>query len=566
MKNENKEKKKRKTEWTYWTDKVAKEVKERVSANPVLKKIVKERGYIVYDEKSPSGKIHVGSARGWIIHDCIAKAMRQQGMKAKFVLSSDDIDPFDALPVDVDAKKFRPFLGVPFRNVPSPVAGYKSFADYYFKQCVEKFGEFGIEAEIESTGSRYDNGDFNKWIKIALDNADKIQKIYQRIYGDTATSEKLPFQPICEKCGKIGTTFAYEWDAKREVVKYSCKPDLVEWAQGCGHEGEVSPYDGNGKLPWKVEWAAKWPVVGVAYESAGKDHFTKGGSRTVSVAIACEVFKFPPPYPSTCENIGKGYEFFLVSGKKMSTSKGIGVSFVEMSETMPPQLLRFLMVKSRPETTIDFSPEGDTIPFLFNEFDRIERIYFGLEKVDEREQTNAKRIYELSAIAELPKQKPFRISFDFASMLAQALPKERRLERTIQILKRTGHLDRELTNFEKEELKKRLDYAELWAKEFAPENMKVTLLKELPDAVMKKLSDKQKSALKSLGEFLKAGKTDSEIWSMVRVIAKNEGIYTKEVFQAAYTVLLGRPYGPRLIPFIQSLDEDFVVKRFLLKK
>jgi len=39
---------------------------------------------------------------------------------------------------------------------------------------------------------------------------------------------------------------------------------------------------------------------------------------------------------------------------------------------------------------------------------------------------------------------------------------------------------------------------------------------------------------------------------------------SKEVFQAAYLTLLGRPYGPRLIPFIQSLDKKFVVKRFTI--
>jgi Ser-tRNA(Ala) deacylase AlaX len=340
---------------------------------------------------------------------------------------------------------------------------------------------------------------------------------------------------------------------------------MVDWAQGCGYRGEISPFKGNGKMPWKVEWAAKWPTVGVVCETAGKDHFTKGGSRTVSVAISCEVFKFPPPYPSTCKEIGKGYEFFLVGGKKMSTSKGLGVSFVEVSDIVPPEMLRFLMVKARPEMTIEFTSEGNTIPFLFNEFDRIERIYFGLEKVDERDKTNAKRVYELSVLGKIPKQNPFRISFDFASMLAQALPKEDRLERSIQILKRTGHLDRKLTEFERDELKKRLDYAESWAKDLAPENMRVTLLKELPEDLVKKLSDKQKSALKDLSQFLKTDRKDTEIWSRIREVANKEDIDSKKVFQAAYLVLLGRPYGPRLIPFIQSLDRSFIKKRLGLK-
>jgi len=552
----------KKQKWIYWTDKIAEEVRKRVEREPILKKIVKKRGYIVYDEKTPSGKIHVGSSRGWVIHDIIAKTMREHGMKARFILSSDDIDPFDGIPTNLNQDKYKKFLGVPLRNVPSPVKGYNSFADYYFMQCVEKFEDFGIEVEIESTGQRYIDGDFNKAIRTVLDNHEKIKQIYQRIYGDTAAMDKLPFNPICEKCGKIGTTLTYEWNSENGIIKYVCEPQLVDWAQGCGYRGEISPFNGTGKMPWKVEWAAKWPTVGVVCETAGKDHFTKGGSRTIAVAISCEVLKFPPPYPSTCQDTGKGYEFFLVGGKKMSTSKGLGVSFVEVSEMVPPELLRFLMVKSRPETTIDFTPEGNTIPLLFDEFDRIERLYFGLGKVEEKERNNARRVYELTVIKKLPKRLPFRVSFDFATMLAQVLPEKKRLEGSIKILKRTGHLDRELTDFEKKELMNRLNYAEKWAREFAPERLKIEILKGLPEDIINKLSDSQKSALKMLSEFLKVDRKDSEIWSEIREIANKIRIKPTKVFQATYLVLLGKPYGPRLIPFIQSLDRKFLIKRF----
>ena len=44
----------------HWADIMALEVKERVENDPILKKVVKENGYIVYDEKTPSGKIHIG--------------------------------------------------------------------------------------------------------------------------------------------------------------------------------------------------------------------------------------------------------------------------------------------------------------------------------------------------------------------------------------------------------------------------------------------------------------------------------------------------------------------------
>ena len=242
----------------FWADQTAKAIKVRVSEEPLLQKIAKEKSYICYDEKTPSGRIHIGSGRGWIIHDTVAKAMRELGMKARFILSADDMEPWDAIPAGLDKKKYEPLMGIPMKNVPSPDPKYESFADYYFKDSTEIFPEFGIEAELEKTSQHYENGDFNKYIKLALDNSQKIQKIYEDVYGKVKATEKLPFNPICEKCGKIGTTFAYEWDSEREILKYRCSPDLVEWAVGCGHEGEISPYNGNGKFPWKVEWAAKW--------------------------------------------------------------------------------------------------------------------------------------------------------------------------------------------------------------------------------------------------------------------------------------------------------------------
>ena len=123
--------------------------------------------------------------------------------------------------------------------------------------------------------------------------ADKIQRIYIELYGeDTPLAEKLPFNVKCPSCNRIATTVALKWDREKEKVYFECKNGVVEWAKGCGHKGWISPYNGNGKFPWKVEWAAKWPTKSVIVETAGKDHFTKNGSRTVACRIAVDVFDY----------------------------------------------------------------------------------------------------------------------------------------------------------------------------------------------------------------------------------------------------------------------------------
>ncbi|MBU0756650.1 MAG: lysine--tRNA ligase [Nanoarchaeota archaeon] len=533
----------------HWADRIADEVIERVKKSEFLQKIVKENpyGYMVYDEKTPSGKIHIGSGRGWVIHDVIAKALRKKGVKSRFVLSSDDIDPFDKMNSELP-KEYEKYLGMPFMNMPSPVKGYDNFGAYYFAQVTDKFKEFGIDAVLESTGEQYNKGAFNKTIKIALDNADKIQKTYTDLYGDEAMgSNRLPFNPICEKCGKIGTTVTTEWDAKREMIKYKCLPDFVTWAKGCGYEGERSPYNGGGKFPWKVEWAAKWPTKGVIVETAGKDHFTHGGSRTIACRIATDVFKYPPPYPSEGYKTGPGYEFFTVGGKKMSTSKGHGMGFADSTDYAPAQMLRFLLVKSRPNAVIDFQPyESNDLILLYERYDYAERVYFDAQEVDEKEKLKQSRIYELSHTGELPKKMPPQVPFTHAATLAQIFRSD---EEVIANLKETGHLPEDLDKEGEAYVIDRLNFARKWISEFASEQYKFTLQDKVAKGL--DLSEKQVDALHLAAERMDKGRFNEEtLFNEFYKICKEEvEISPKEFFSAAYKVLLNKDRGPKLAPF-----------------
>ncbi len=544
----------------HWADSFAEKIEERSKKDPILKEVVKKTGFFVYDEKTPSGKIHIGAGRGWIIHDAIAKALRDRGLNAKFTLSSDDMDPFDKVPNYLDFKKYEKYLGVPFRNIPSPVAGNKSYAEYYFKQCTDKFKEFGIECELASTGADYIDGKFNRTIKIALDNADKIREIYKRFSrkGSIGT-ERFPFNPLCEKCGKIATTLVTAWDSKREVIKYKCMEDIVPWAKGCGYEGERSPYNGGGKFPWKVEWAAKWPTHGVIMETAGKDHFSKGGSRSVAIAISDEVFNYPPPYPSTRTEPGEAYEFFTIGGKKMSTSKGRGISFAEMTDYAPANMLRYLLIKTRPRAVIDFDPIGtNKMILLFEAYDKTERIYYNKEKIEnERELKHEKRVYELSHVGPTRKTMPPQVPFTHAAMLIQILPN---ISAVIESLKSTGHLSSKLSKEDEKYVTGRLEFVKKWVTEFAPDENKFVVNSKVPDNVKKQLSDSQKKALKDLAGALCKKLSEDKMFDEFKKISSGNEISPKEFFKAAYLALLSKDRGPRLSGLIESIGQDKVKK------
>ena len=542
----------------FWADQIAELVRQRCEQDPKLSKIVKKQGYLVYDEKTPSGKIHVGSGRGWVIHDAIAKAMRDARMHGYFVLSSDDIDPLDKMNSDLPPS-FKKYLGVPFRNIPSPEKGYESFADYYFSQVTDKFEEFGIDAQFESTGEQYDKGVFNDAIKTALDKAKIIQDIYKEVYGKAVGTDKLPFNPICEKCGKIGSTVAYEWNPETQKVKYECKEDFVTWAKGCGHKGEISPFNGAGKMPWKVEWAAKWISKGVVCELAGKDHFTVGGSRTVSIAISDRVYDFPPPYPSTREKIGKAYEFFNVGGKKMSTSKGKGISFVDVTKFAPAKMIRYLLVRTRPKAAIDFDPYKDNdIILLYDKYDITERVYFGKEKVSENDYINQKRIYELSQTDLKPEHMPPQIPITFAAMVAQTTKDD---NEAIDYLKKAGHVPETANEEDLQHVIDRLEFAKAWINNFASDQHKIIINENPPEI---KLTQEQKSVLTAIVSGIDKANTEKEMEYLVYESTKAARLQPREIFTLMYNILISKERGPRLAPFILAIGKERVKE--LLKK
>jgi len=565
---------------SFWADQFAEDAIERVENNKFLKDVVKKKGfYVVMDEKTPSGTIHIGSGRGWVIHDAIAKALRDKGVKAKFILSSDDTDTLDKPSKELSNEENEKYRGMSFRDIPSPVPGYKHFGDYYFRQCTDLFPNFGIEAELESTGDEYYKGSFNKTIKIALDNADKIQNIYKKLYGDDVKAgEKFPFNVKCPQCKKIATTIALEWDKEKEQLYFECRDDIVEWAKGCGYKGWISPYNGNGKFPWKVEWAAKWPTNSVIVETAGKDHFTKGGSRTAACHFAMDVFNYPPPYPSDKYETGPGYEFFTVGGKKMSTSKGHGLGFADSINYAPAKMLRFLLIRTRPNAVIDFDPYSNDLILLYERYDQAERVYFGKEDMGEKENIRQKRIYELSQVEKIQKRIPPQVSLSQASMLVQIFdvstnrkaifehaqkPMVFDNEKMIfESLRNTGQLPDDATNPDIEYVKERLRFAKKWVEEFADEQYKFILQKELNQNL--NLSEQQKQALRILASRLKELKwTEKTLFNEFYRIANDEvRMNTPDLFKAAYLVLLNKERGPKLAPFILTLGKERVAKMF----
>jgi lysyl-tRNA synthetase, class I len=434
---------------------------------------------------------------------------------------------------------------MPLCNVPSPDGKAKNYAEYFAQEFIQVIEKTGFYPEFYRSSEIYKSGRYNEVIKLVLGNSDKIREIYKRVSGAVKADDWMPVQVVCEKCGKIGTTKVISFDG--EKVKYICEENLVKWVKGCGYHGEISPWNGNAKLPWKVEWAAKFKVLDVNIEGAGKDHSTRGGSREISEAISREVFGHVPPF-----NIP--YEFFQVGGKKMSSSKGAGSSSAEIAELLPPELLRLLLISKEPNKVIDFIPDGDTIPVLYDNYDRLAEAYFTEGEND------YERIFYLSHTLDQRKEikKRFFPRFSQVAFLVQ-------MEHMDKIEALEKMKEAPLLEEDRKEYEYRAGYAEKWLKNYAPEDFRFELQeKEIPE-MAKNFSADQKKALLLLLDFIKSKDQldGQELHTKLHDIKKETGIAPKDFFSAIYFSFLGKDHGPKAGWFLSVMNKKFLEKRLL---
>jgi lysyl-tRNA synthetase, class I len=493
----------------------------------------------VNDSKTPSGRAHVGALRGPVIHDVIFRTLQAREVPSRYLFGVDDYDPVDEIPYG-EGEHFERYLGAPLCSVPPPPGSTATdMADHYSAEFFSVFAELGVRPEFYRMRDIYRSGRFNEAIDAILRQADVVRRIYKEVSGSERPDDWYPFQVVCENCGRIGTTVVNSYDGR--TVTYECRPDLVKWARGCGFRGRVSPFDGRGKLPWKLEWCAKWRTFPVTIEGAGKDHSTKGGSRDVAAACVRAIFGQAPP-------LNVPYDFFLVGGAKMSSSKGIGVTARDMADFLPPDILRFLLVRPAPRQPVSFEPSEASIVKLFNEFDRLHQRYHH----DPRVTGDERRIYESSQV--VPEPDHWVADFQLVVALIQ-LP---HIDTVKELEKRKGQ---PLTEIERKHLEERIGAARYWVDHYASEAEKTRLHESLP-ARAHELGAAQREFLRRLSRTLRDVRWEEDaIQAAVFDVARLTPLEAPRAFQAIYRVLLDRDNGPRAGSLLSFLERDFVVRR-----
>jgi lysyl-tRNA synthetase class 1 len=243
----------------------------------------------------------------------------------------------------------------------------------------------------------------------------------------------------------------------------------------------------------------------------------------------------------------------------MSTSRGEGAAAHEIASLLPPTLTRFLFLRHRPNHAINFDPSGDTIPRLFDEFDRIADAVAGRPTRGELP-PNYDRIFALS-LAD-PDADPeveaarFRPPFAHLALLLQ-VPGPDIMERL------AAEKGAPLDDAEVDVALERIAAARAWLETFAPDSARLTVQYESIPAEAAQLTDDQRRYLALLADAAEqASVVGGEAWqALIFETAKGNGVRPPDAFAALYLSFLGRPNGPRAGWLLASLSSAFVVSR-----
>ncbi|MGC8644820.1 MAG: lysine--tRNA ligase [Thermoplasmata archaeon] len=484
---------------------------------------------------SPSGEIHVGNMREVLTGEIVCRALRDAGKDVVFYYEADDMDPLRKVPKGID-QSFSRYIGQPLFRVPAPDGKHPSWSEQFIEPFRETLDIVGVKLNFLYTHELYQQGAFNDLLRISFEKREQIARILSEVSGKQVQGNYYPFNMICDSCGRLDTTeiTSFSWP----IAEYKCS--------SCNYSGSKDVRNGNGKLPWRVEWPAKWAYLHVTIEPFGKDHAAAGGSYDTGKRIATEIFGINPPYPVV-------YEWILLRNQgAMHSSKGVLIRSIDMVRMAPPEILRFLIAKNNPERHIEMDA-GRGLISLVNEYDIYERVYFGKEEVEDKERKrDMNRVYELSQPGEIPKEMPLQVSFNHLINLVQLKGTN---EEIIESLKKSSFMIPRDTR----RLVARIEAVRYWLDHFAGEEFKIKLNERPPDLI---LNNGEIAFLRNLVDRLTDGLSPEDVNKVIHESCSSSVRDKQGCFSLLYKIFLNRETGPRLGYLFTSMGME-KVKGFL---
>jgi lysyl-tRNA synthetase class 1 len=490
---------------------------------------------LIESGSSPSGTYHLGHLRELVICDAILLELRRRDRQAHHIQFVDDLDGLRKIPVNVP-KEYEKHLGYPICEIPAPDGSHQSYADYFLQGLMEACATLGVEVKYVHASQKYVEGFYVPAIERALERIPQARKALAEVSGRRLEDDWSPIQ-IMED-GRL---------KKRKFLSIDKQAKTIQYEAADGSPQTVAYDQGAVKLDWRLDWPGRWWIQKVAVEPSGRDHMTKGGSYDTGVHIMHDVYEAEPPYPVS-------YDFINMVGdtKKMSASKGTGLDAVEGAKIMPPEVVRYFILRAAPLKRLYFDPVNGVMQ-LMDEFAGF------AAKPDKTEAEQ--QLWYISTRGSDKRRSVSRVPFSHLVASYQASLKD--ADETLAVIKRTEYA--QVAEEDADIIREELKFIDEWLRLRAPEDVKFDLAEQVNTA---DFSEPEQAFLKALGEKVAAapeGADGGYFHERIYELKDQSNLQPKEMFSALYKVLIGKPSGPRAGWFLSILPRDWLVRRLKLE-
>ncbi len=510
-------------------------------ADAHAQKIIQQKGpkqsYTCASGITPSGTVHIGNFREIISVDLVVRALRDAGEKVRFIYSWDEYDVFRKVPKNMPRQEeLKSYLRWPITKVPDPFGEENSYARRNEKELEKQLPRVGITPEYIYQAGMYQKSAYAEGIKTALEHRDLIRSILDRHRKEPLPENWWPIS-IFSTFTNRDDTEVLDWDGEYGV-RYRCKSTENEETLDIRKTGAV-------KLLWRIDWPMRWKYEAVDFEPAGKEHHSAGGSFDTAKEISKKVYGFDAP-------VTFKYDFISIKGMggKISSSLGNVVSLEDALQVYQPEIVRYLFASTRPNAEFAVSFDLDVLK-IYEDYDRCERIYFGVDEVGEKRREKEKRNYELSQTGAVPAEIPFQVPFRHLCNLLQI--NGGNIEDTIAGF---GTLDSESGA----RLKIRAECAWYWINKHAPEDFRFHL--KAAEEEMIGIGEEERRFISALADHLEPdfdSFDEKSLGELLYSIAGEHGLEPKDMFTLMYRLLIGKKKGPRLAGFILTAGKDRII-------
>lgn len=491
---------------------------------------------LIESGSSPSGTYHLGHLRELVTCDAVLLEIRRRGRQARHIQFVDDLDGLRKIPVNIPAE-YEKYLGVPICDIPAPKGFDGSYADYFLQGLVDACATLGVEVDYIRAYQKYREGFYVPAIERALDRIPQTKKALETVSGRQLEEGWSPIQVMMDD-GRL---------KKRPFVSLDKEAKTIQYGDAEGNTQTVGYQDGKVKLDWRLDWPGRWWIQKVAVEPSGRDHMTKGGSYDTGVEIMKDVYEADPPYPVA-------YDFINMVGdtKKMSASKGTGLDAVEGAKIMPPEVVRYFILRAAPSKRLYFDPVNGVVQLM----DEFAAFAAKPDKSDSEQQ-----LWYICTRGKNENRSVSRVPFSHLVASYQASLKD--ANKTLEVIKRTEHS--KTAEEDAEIIREELKFIDEWLRLRAPEDVKFSLAEQLN---VNDLGETEQNFLKILGERVAKAPEDADgmyFHERIYELKDELGLQPKEMFTALYKALIGKTSGPRAGWFLSILPRDWLVRRLKLE-